>query len=68
MLEVRIQDSDVRRKSNVLAVVLLGLLVAGVTLASFNIVRGETQYNLVNFLFILVILMLLALNWRSPHV
>jgi diguanylate cyclase (GGDEF)-like protein len=63
MLDVRIQDSDVRRKSNVLAVVLLGLLVAGVTLASFNIVRGETQYNLVNFLFILVILMLLALNW-----
>src|ERR671911_951086 len=63
MLEVRIQDSDVRRKSNVLAVVLLGLLVAGVTLASFNIVRGETQYNLVNFLFILVILMLLVLNW-----
>jgi len=63
MLEVRIQDSDVRRKSNVLAIVLLGLLVAGIALATFNIVLGETRYNLVNILFILVILILLALNW-----
>ena len=63
MLELRIQDSDVQRKSNVLAIVLVGLLAAGVILAAFNIVRGDTQYNLANILFILIILVLFVLNW-----
>jgi diguanylate cyclase (GGDEF)-like protein len=62
MLEVRSQDPDVRRKGKVLAIVLLGLIAAGVTLAAFNIVRGETRYNLVNSLFILSVLMLFVLN------
>ena len=62
MLELRIQDSDVQRKSNVLAVVLWGLMAAGVILAAFNIVRGDTQYNLENALFILFVLVLIVLN------
>jgi diguanylate cyclase (GGDEF)-like protein len=62
MLELRIQDSDVQRKSNVLAVVLWGLMAAGVILAAFNIVRGDTQYNLANTLFILFVSVLIVLN------
>jgi len=62
MLELRIQDSDVQRKSNVLAIVLWGLMAAGVILAAFNIVRGDTQYNLENTLFILFVLVLMVLN------
>jgi diguanylate cyclase (GGDEF)-like protein len=62
MLEVRSQDPDMRRKGKVLAIVLLGLIAAGVMLAAFNIVRGEARYNLVNSLFILSVLMLFMLN------
>jgi diguanylate cyclase (GGDEF)-like protein len=62
MLELRIQDSDVQRKSNVLAVVLWGLMAAGVVLAAFNIVRGDTQYNLANIFFILFVSVLIVLN------
>jgi diguanylate cyclase (GGDEF)-like protein len=62
MLEVRSQDPELRRKGNVLAIVLLGLMAAGVMLAAINLVRGDTNYNLVNSLFILSVLTLYILN------
>ena len=62
MLEVRSHEPDLRRKGRVLAIILLGLLAAGLALAIFNIVRGETQYNVENAVFISLMLGLYILN------
>lgn len=62
MIKVESHDSDLRRKGRVLAIILLGLLAAGFMLAIYNIVLGETQYNVENGLFISLLLGLYILN------
>ena len=62
ILKVNSYNPDLQRKGRVLASILLGLTAAGLMLAIFNVVQGETQYNVENGLFLSLMLGLFMLN------
>lgn len=62
MFKVRNYDPDLRRKGGLLALMLLGLMVVTVVLAILNVVNGDTQYYVVNSVFISLLLGLYTLN------
>ncbi len=62
LLEVRGKEPSRRRKSRVLAIMLLGMIAGMLTVATFNAVMGQPQYYLVNGAFSLLLIGLFALN------
>jgi len=62
LLEVRSKDPYRRRKGRVLAIMLLGMLAGMLTVATYNAVYTQSQYYVVNGVFVLLLLGLLALN------
>lgn len=60
--EVRSQDPELRRKGRILAVMLLGVTAAMLALTTFNIVQGDSQYNLTNGTLIALAVALFTLN------
>src|SRR5215210_2242037 len=62
LLEVRSKDPYRQRKGRVLAIMLLGMLAGILTVATHNAVYTQSQYYVINGLFILLLLGLLVLN------
>jgi diguanylate cyclase (GGDEF)-like protein len=62
LLEVRSKHPTRRRKGRVLAIMLLGMLAGMLTVATYNAVYAESQYYVINSIFILLLLGLLVLN------
>lgn len=48
MVGITNPDPDLQRKGRVVAAILLAMVVSIFTLAAFNLVQGQTQYNLSN--------------------
>ena len=62
LLEVRGKDPSRRRKGRVLAIMLLGMLAGIVTVSIYNAIYSQSQYYVINSVFILLLLGLLVLN------
>jgi diguanylate cyclase (GGDEF)-like protein len=62
MLKVNNDAPDLRRKGRVLAIMLLGMLIAVFALAMVNVAQGNFGYNVANGIFVLLISMLFILN------
>ncbi len=62
LLEVRGKDPSRRRKGRVLAIILLGMLAGMLTVATYNAVYTQSQYYVINGVFVLLLLVLLVLN------
>jgi diguanylate cyclase (GGDEF)-like protein len=62
LLEVRGKDPSRRRKGRVLAIMLLGMLAGMLTVAIYNAIYSQSQYYVINSVFILLLLVLLVLN------
>ena len=62
LIEVRGKDPSRRRKGRVLAIMLLGMLAGILTVSIYNAVYAQSQYYVVNSVFILLLLGLLVLN------
>ncbi len=62
LLKVKTYDPDLRRKGRVLAIMLLGMAASVVIVAVFNTLQGNLQYNVINALFLSLILGLFTLN------
>jgi diguanylate cyclase (GGDEF)-like protein len=62
LLEVRGKDPYRRRKGRVLAIMLLGMLAGMLTVATYNAVYAQSQYYVINGVFISLLLGLLVLN------
>src|SRR5215210_134280 len=62
LLEVRGKDPSRRRKGRVLAIMLLGMLAGMLTVATYNAFYAQSQYYVVNGVFILLLVGLLVLN------
>jgi diguanylate cyclase (GGDEF)-like protein len=67
LLKVRSHDPDVQRRGQVLAIILLLMLATTATLATLNILQGQTQYNFSNSIFFLILMVLFAVN-RAGYV
>lgn len=61
-LEIRTQSPDLRRKGQVLSIMLLGLISAMLVLFAFNAAQGQSQYYFTNGLIIAALLGIFALN------
>ncbi|MGI8520512.1 MAG: diguanylate cyclase domain-containing protein [Actinomycetota bacterium] len=59
---MRSKDSHRRRKGRVLAIMLLGMLAGMLTVATYNAVYTQSQYYVINSVFVLLLLGLLVLN------
>ena len=62
LLEIRSKHPTRRRKGRVLAIMLLGMLAGMVTVATYNAVYAQSQYYVINCVFVLLLLGLLVLN------
>ena len=62
LLEIRSKHPTRRRKGRVLAIMLLGMLAGLVTVATHNAVYAQSQYYVINCVFVLLLLGLLVLN------
>jgi predicted signal transduction protein with EAL and GGDEF domain len=62
LLEVKSKDPNRRRKGRVLAIMLLGMLAGMLTVATYNAVNAQSQYYVINGVFISLLLGLLVLN------
>jgi diguanylate cyclase (GGDEF)-like protein len=62
LLAVRSKSPSRRRKGRVLAIMLLGMLAGMLTVATYNAVYAQSQYYVVNGVFVLLLLVLLVLN------
>ena len=62
ILGVRSQNPDLRRKGQVLSIMLAGLTAAMLVQSAYNISQGQFQYNLVNGTIVALLLGLFALN------
>jgi len=62
LLEIRSRHPTRRRKGRVLAIMLLGMLAGMVTVATYNAVYAQSQYYVINCVFVLLLLGLLVLN------
>jgi diguanylate cyclase (GGDEF)-like protein len=62
LLEVRSKQPSRQRKGRVLAIMLLGMLAGMLTVAIYNAVYTQSQYYVINSVFILLLLGLLVLN------
>ena len=62
LLEVRGKDPSRRRKGRVLTIMLLGMLAGILTVSIYNAVYTQSQYYVINSVFILLLLGLLVLN------
>jgi diguanylate cyclase (GGDEF)-like protein len=62
LLEIRSKHPTRRRRGRVLAIMLLGMLAGIVTVATYNAVYAQSQYYVINCVFVLLLLGLLVLN------
>jgi diguanylate cyclase (GGDEF)-like protein len=62
LLAVRSKFPSRRRKGRVLAIMLLGMLAGMLMLATYNAVYAQSQYYVVNGVFVLLLVVLLVLN------
>jgi diguanylate cyclase (GGDEF)-like protein len=62
LLEIRSKHPTRRRKGRVLAIMLLGMLAGMVTVATYNAVYAQSQYYVINCVFVLLLLGLLVMN------
>jgi diguanylate cyclase (GGDEF)-like protein len=62
LLAVRSKSPSRRRKGRVLAIMLLGMLAGMLTVATYNAIYAQSQYYVVNGVFVLLMLVLLVLN------
>jgi len=62
LLEVRGKDPSRRRKGRVLTIMLLGMLAGILTVSIYNAVYTQSQYYVINSVFILLLLGLLVFN------
>ena len=62
LLEVRSKHPSRRRKGRVLAIMLLGMLAGMLAVATYNAVQTQSQYYMINGVFVLLLLGLLVLN------
>ncbi len=62
LLKVRSYDPDLGRKGRVLAIMLLGMAASLIIVAIFNTLQGTSQYNIMNGIFLSLILGLFTLN------
>ena len=62
LLEVRGKDPSRRRKGRVLTIMLLGMLAGILTVSIYNAVYTQSQYYVINSVFILLLIVLLVLN------
>lgn len=62
ILKIRSHDPDLQRKGRVLALILLGMVAAMVVMIAINVVEGELQYSVENWILIFLTLGLLILN------
>ncbi|MGI8910254.1 MAG: hypothetical protein ACR2JR_06845, partial [Rubrobacteraceae bacterium] len=66
ILEIKHHDPDLRRKGQVLAVILLVMAAGVVVLAAFNLAAGQ-EYTVANITFFLLVAGLFAVN-RAGYV
>jgi len=62
LLEVRSKYPSRRRKGRVLAIMLLGMLAGILAVATYNAVYSQSQYYVINGVFVLLLVGLLVLN------
>jgi len=62
LLEVRSRSPSRRRKGRVLAIMLLGMLAGMLTVATYNAIYAQSQYYVINGVFVLLLVGLLVLN------
>ena len=62
LLEVRSKHPSRRRKGRVLAIMLLGMLAGMATVAAYNAVYAQSQYYVINGVFVLLLVGLIVMN------
>ena len=62
LLEVSSKHPSRRRKGRVLAIILLGMLAGMLIVAAYNAIYTQSQYYVINSVFVLLLLVLLVLN------
>ena len=62
LIEVRSKEPYRRRKGRVLAIMLLGMMAGMLTVAAYNAVHTQSQYYVINSVFISLLIGLLVLN------
>jgi PAS domain S-box-containing protein len=65
LLRVNNPDPDLGQKGRILAIILWGAIVVTVSLAVYNLVRGEFRYNFSNGTVIAMLVVLLVANRRG---